>query len=394
MPPTSGERSLSEFVAGELRRRAGPCTDEWIDVLRRQLSVRPAKLLPDDSVRDHIPLVIEEIAEQLRHPDQPFDPEAVESLRRFAELRRQQGYHESEVLAELGTLHLCIFAEFVDALTGFRGGADAAAVAALTGRLQGVLDDVDRIVVGVLRERERQESRELSRRLADFTKALMHELRDPLNAATQSARMLDNDDIEDDGHFAESVVRNLEKVERLLSDLSMVENVESARAQGRWIHLPKVVDEVLGQTSEEARNRGVLVELESDVPDVVVDAGAVEIPLRNLVWNAVKYSDPDKERRWVRIAVRPLGEGSAGTERWRISVADNGIGIPEEHHDQVFERRFRADRHVAEGTGLGLSIARQMASQRGGRIWFESVEGEGSTFHLEVREQLEDSFED
>ena len=84
------------------------------------------------------------------------------------------------------------------------------------------------------------------------------------------------------------------------------------------------------------------------MPDVQVDATRVELALINLIGNAIKYSDPTKEDRWVRVSVQR-------DERWwRISVEDNGVGIPEGMQDRVFEQFVRAHPGVAEGSGLGL----------------------------------------
>ena len=69
---------------------------------------------------------------------------------------------------------------------------------------------------------------------------------------------------------------------------------------------------------------------------------------------------------------------------WRISVSDNGLGIPDEMQDLVFEQFVRAHPGVADGTGLGLAIVRAAIEQIGGRIWLESEHGAGTTFHLTV----------
>ena len=73
-----------------------------------------------------------------------------------------------------------------------------------------------------------------------------------------------------------------------------------------------------------------------------------------------------------------------GGRFWRISVADNGVGIPEAMQDRVFEQFVRAHPDVADGTGLGLSIARAAVEQIGGRIWLESEHGEGTTFFFTI----------
>jgi signal transduction histidine kinase len=82
----------------------------------------------------------------------------------------------------------------------------------------------------------------------------------------------------------------------------------------------------------------------------------------------------------VRLSVQRADEEGF----WRISVADNGVGIPKRMQSQVFEQFVRAHPQVAEGTGLGLAIAREAVQQMGGRIWLESQEGKGTTFHFTV----------
>jgi signal transduction histidine kinase len=150
-------------------------------------------------------------------------------------------------------------------------------------------------------------------------------------------------------------------------------------AQGRRLSLRALVAETLGEMQGMAAEKGVRIEPPDDVPDVQVDATRVELALINLVGNAVKYSDPAKPERWVR-----LGAGRDQDGFWRITVADNGVGIPETMQDEIFEQFVRAHPDVADGTGLGLSIAREAVEQMGGRIWLESRDGEGTTFFFTV----------
>ena len=128
-----------------------------------------------------------------------------------------------------------------------------------------------------------------------------------------------------------------------------------------------------------AGEREVRIEVREPIPDVQVDATRVELALINLIGNAIKYSDPEEDDRWVRVGVQRQEDG-----HWRISVSDNGLGIPEEMQALVFEQFVRAHPEVADGTGLGLSIVRTAVEQIGGRIWLESENGTGTAFHLTV----------
>jgi signal transduction histidine kinase len=109
--------------------------------------------------------------------------------------------------------------------------------------------------------------------------------------------------------------------------------------------------------------------------------GRVELVLINLIANAVKYSDPRKERREVHIDADPDVPYPC------IRIRDNGIGIPRSKRDAIFEQFVRVHAHLddelgAHGMGLGLSIVRECMESMGGTVSVESAEGVGTTFVL------------
>jgi signal transduction histidine kinase len=119
----------------------------------------------------------------------------------------------------------------------------------------------------------------------------------------------------------------------------------------------------------------VAVDADGEVP-VVADRERIFRVIANLLENAVRFSPDGGE---VRIRVE-----AAGTEA-RVSVVDHGIGIPPERQDQVFRRFYRAHagtEHDYGGLGLGLEVSRAVVERHGGRMWFESAPGAGSTFHF------------
>jgi two-component system phosphate regulon sensor histidine kinase PhoR len=110
-------------------------------------------------------------------------------------------------------------------------------------------------------------------------------------------------------------------------------------------------------------------------PRAFADLRAVEQILQNLLDNALKYSDPDRE-----IGVRVRADG----EVVRVDVADQGIGIPEADRARIFERFYRADRGRSReqgGTGLGLSIVKHLVQASGGDVWVERA-GHHVLLHL------------
>ena len=131
-----------------------------------------------------------------------------------------------------------------------------------------------------------------------------------------------------------------------------------------------------------AEARGVAFDIGPRLPTFAADAGRVELVVMNLLANAIKYSDPSKPARAVRV------EADWSSTHPRVLIRDNGIGIPKSKLDLIFEQFVRVHAHLddelgAQGMGLGLSIVRESMEAMGGIVSVESVEGEGTTFVLE-----------
>jgi two-component system sensor histidine kinase VicK len=115
--------------------------------------------------------------------------------------------------------------------------------------------------------------------------------------------------------------------------------------------------------------------LDSSLPMLLADRDKLTQVVTNLASNAVKYAPDGGE-----VVMMTRTEGNLA----HLMVADNGVGMPKEMLEHVFEPYSRVESgrtRVIPGTGLGLPIARQIVKLHGGRIWADSVEGKGSTFH-------------
>jgi two-component system sensor histidine kinase KdpD len=137
------------------------------------------------------------------------------------------------------------------------------------------------------------------------------------------------------------------------------------------------------QLRELALERGVEISIAADLPEVRINAAAVELCLSNYLGNAIKYSDPHKRERWaeVRAYIRPRPAQKAVKELV-VEVRDNGIGVPEPSRARLFERFFRvtSEKHTdVKGTGLGLSIVRDAVESLDGSAWAEHRD-DGSVF--------------
>jgi signal transduction histidine kinase len=188
------------------------------------------------------------------------------------------------------------------------------------------------------------------------------------------------------------VFRNVETVRGVLDNLAELSRLgTNDTRQQRHVALPAAVAEAARQLRDAARSLDVEIRI-GDLPNIEVNAAAVELALTNLLSNAIKYSDRGKASRWVEVAAEraiALEQDGEGTAEIIIRVTDNGIGIPEDQREHLFDRFFRAhasSHPTIDGTGLGLSIVRESVATLGGRAWAEFLPtGTSFAFSLPCR---------
>jgi signal transduction histidine kinase len=252
-------------------------------------------------------------------------------------------------------------------------GDELAALEAAFGRLAEEVDQTQRQLRAAVATREQ------------FLSIASHELRTPLTALRATVEVLARQ-LDASGREASALARmrrQLERLSRLVSDLLDVSRLDNGRfalelASTDGLEVVREVVERL-RLSQPALAARLRVELPEEPVRGNWDAQRVEQVVSNLIENAFRYSPEDRP---VRLCVQP-GEGQV-----RITVEDQGIGIPTESQGTLFKPFYRAPNAssmYAGGLGLGLSICREIAERHEGRIWVESEgAGKGSRFHVEL----------
>ena len=236
--------------------------------------------------------------------------------------------------------------------------------------------------VEISREHARQQARQ------EFLGLVSHELKTPVAVLKAYTELLlrraeiepgRNSDREVLGRMLEQTDRMLSMIEQLL-DIQKMESGQFSLEINRF-DLVELVRRVAENLQLTARDHEVTLLTEERLP-VMADRRRIEEVLFNLMENAVKYS-PGGTRITVSVKTRPA-EREGGGEAL-VSVADQGIGIPAQDLGRIFERSYQGRSRFHRGhvgLGLGLYIAREIVERHGGRVWAESVEGHGSTFHF------------
>jgi two-component system phosphate regulon sensor histidine kinase PhoR len=217
----------------------------------------------------------------------------------------------------------------------------------------------------------------------DFISNLSHELRTPLASLKALTETLQDGALDDPPaarHFIDQIQRETDTLTQMVTELLELSRIESGRLS-LDLH-PVSPSDLLFSASKRMKVQAdraglsLRVECASDLPKVNIDSQRLEQVLVNLIHNAVKFTKPGGE---------VVLEAEAGIGEVRFAVRDSGIGIPEEDVSRIFERFYRVDKSRAgSGTGLGLSIAKHIVKAHKGRIWAESIEGQGSTFYFTI----------
>lgn len=170
------------------------------------------------------------------------------------------------------------------------------------------------------------------------------------------------------------VTGSVEKMDVILKGLLRLSRLGRAALCFDTLDMLSIMEKIAASMAYQIDTAGARVDIERLGP-CVADAGQISQVFSNLLDNAIKYRSPDRPLH-VRITSQEFDEGI------RYCVEDNGIGIPRDQQEAIWEIFHRLDPDHGQGEGLGLTLARRIVARLGGSIWVESTEGEGSCFYV------------
>jgi signal transduction histidine kinase len=229
---------------------------------------------------------------------------------------------------------------------------------------------------------------------SDFIAIASHEFRTPLGLILGHAAFLREGASPEVRDQLEVIVRNAERLKKIIEDLSSLTYLDpnASKLTPKTFSVQEALDDIRQRFAPTAQQRYINLRSECTPIGMLLEADREKIllALENLVDNALSFTGPGGH---VLVGARGIPAGAGERSGWvEFEVVDDGIGIPADKLERIFDRFYQVESHLRRrrgGLGLGLSVAKSMVDRHGGRIWAESVVGKGSRFAFRMPDRQE-----
>jgi signal transduction histidine kinase len=384
-PDVDAECPFAAVMAARMRHAKNLLVERWLERIAARVALDPISIFPSDDLLDHVPLLIDGIADYIEDPAEEIaaDVPVVAKALELGALRHGQRFDMHQVLREyeiLGSILHTFVEESVDRIDE---PCTRRELVACTHRLFRAVSLIQQVTANEYMRLEQARVSEREQRLRGFNRALSHEIRNRIGSVQNAVAMLGEQFVLDDdqrrARFIAIAGDNTRDIVHMIDNLVELSRTDFDARRHRHVLLADTAAEVKRQLRAFAAERDVAVTVR-ELPAIEVPAALIELALSNYISNAIKYHDPAKERRWVEVS------GWVAEQEVIVEVADNGIGVPLEKRAGLFQRFFRASEidHTVGGTGLGLSIVREAIEGLGGRAWADFSDDGRTRFLLAV----------
>ncbi|MGA0200412.1 MAG: sensor histidine kinase, partial [Prochlorotrichaceae cyanobacterium] len=223
-----------------------------------------------------------------------------------------------------------------------------------------------------------------------FAYIASHDLKEPLRGIYNYSHILLEDYeqvLDEDGNRRLQTLMSLTKrMEKLLDALLHYSRIGRQELSFQEVDLESLILTEIKPILEASYQQKIEIKIETDLPPCAGDKTLIEEVFTNLIANGIKYNN--KEKKLIFIGVSENAEASKNTTYY---VRDNGIGISPEHQSSIFRifKRLHSPKQFGGGTGAGLTIVKKIIERHGGKIYLESILGEGTVFYFTLAQETD-----
>ncbi len=374
---TSDDRALLSKFSEKLLREKERIMDEWIEAVHEDRRIQASEHLSLSGLRDHLPNLLESVAELLRLEAGDNNEAITEDARKHGSYRWEQGYKLDEVVQELMIFRAVIIRHMVR-LEEELGAIPPHVRMVIIERLHRLLDELGWSSTQQFVHEQQRSLVDASEARARLLHNVSHELRNMLNGLGLAAELIEDETSEPVVEMRATLQRNVGHMKELLDDLLDL----SALVNGQQIVRPvpfapaallKHVEAVYRPMAK-AKGLAFYAEVGRGLETVLGDERKIEQVVVNILSNAIKYTDAGE----IRLSFQGVDD-----DRWSLSVTDTGAGISKEDQKEIFSEFYRAKTtsHV-RGVGLGLAICCRLVELLDGELRLSSTLGSGSRFEV------------
>lgn len=356
-PNTMSECALAEVLAQHIRDSKEELAQRWLDRIAEHVDIEPNKVFPTEQLLDHVPLLMEGIADYIEDPanEVAADTVVVTKAMELGALRHEQGFDVYQILKEYELLGGILFTHLANTADEIADGCAKGDLLLCGQRLFKAVLLIQQSTTLHFLSLADEKIAEREERLRAFNRSVSHEIKNQIGTllgASETLLTIPIDHVAQRQQFLEIIARNARLMQHTIENLVALSRTDSDARQHHHVLLAVAAREAARQLRESAQGAHVEIRL-GHLPDVEVNAAAVELCLTNYLSNAIKYADPAKSDRYAEISGNVESSPEGGREVV-VRVRDNGLGVPPEKRERLYQRFFRAHdatMTAAEGTG-------------------------------------------
>ena len=370
-------------LATRLRDSRASLSLRWLERTVARVNVPPNDVFPTQELLDHVPLLIEAMADYLDNPmeEGPAAERVIAKSAELGQMRYEQGFSPYQILKEFEVLGGIVLSYLAGVADELRMECPPGEFMVCAQRIHRSLALIQQATTARYLAMLETQASEREQRLRTVNDLLAGPLRNRLDDTIAAARDLN---IADPESWTNELRTQLDVLERSLEQVRMLSTVEPTARMQRNVPLAAAVAEAIRNLRDTARERAIDVVVPEPLPDIEVNAGAVELAVMVFLTTLLGHGERGTIDR--RIEVRALGGGMPGESMVQVSVRDIGGVLPEELRHAVEAQRPLAESVSSSSPpGISLGVAREAIEALGGRVTLRiDPDGASTEFLLEL----------